>query len=162
MRTQSSKTGMVRTQARIGYSRKSWRRSLKPCVRFLWTCQCLDLEEIVNLTKLQVDECNRRSLSRYGRRDEQRTIEQIVHVTVSPSDGADCEGWQSDPSRTVPERIVEQTVKAIEEIDEIVRLFPEERIQQRTVEQIVVVTVLQVVKEMIRSGPDFSPERIID
>ena len=37
----------------------------------------------------------------------------------------------------------------IEEIVEVVRLSPQERIQQRTVEQIVVVPVLQVV-----SGPD--------
>ena len=44
---------------------------------------------------------------------------------------------------------MEQTVKVTEEIDEVVRLIPQERIQQRTVEQIVVVPVLQVVKEMI-------------
>ena len=30
----------------------------------------------------EVDEYNRRPLSSYGGRDEQRTIEQIVHVTV--------------------------------------------------------------------------------
>ena len=34
------------------------------------------------LTKFPVDECNRRPLSSYGGRDEQRTIKQIVHVTV--------------------------------------------------------------------------------
>ena len=37
---------------------------------------------IVNLTKSHVDECNRRPLSSYGGRDGQRTIEEIVHVTV--------------------------------------------------------------------------------
>ena len=36
----------------------------------------------------------------------------------------------------------------IEKIVEVVRLIPQERIQQRTVEQTVVVPVLQVVQEM--------------
>ena len=37
-----------------------------------------------------------------------------------------------------------------EDIDEIMRLIPQERIQQRTVEQRVVVLVLRVVKEMVK------------
>ena len=44
--------------------------------------QCLDLEEIVKLTKFQFDDYNRRPLRSYGGRDEQRTIEQILHVTL--------------------------------------------------------------------------------
>ena len=35
-------------------------------------------------------------------------------------------------------------------IDEVVRLIPQERIQQRTVEQRVVVLVLRVVEEMVK------------
>ena len=44
---------------------------------------------------------------------------------------------------------MEQDCQVIEEIDEVVRLIPQERIQQRTVEQRVVVPVCQVVKEMV-------------
>ena len=45
--------------------------------------------------------------------------------------------------------------QVIEDIDEVVRLISQERIQQRTVEQRVVVLVLRVVKEMV-NGPDHS------
>ena len=103
---------------------------------------------IVNLTKLHVDECNRRPLSSYGGRDGQRTIEQIVHMTVPQIPEQIARGANVIPQELPPERIVEQTVKVIEEIDEVVRLIPQERIQQRTVEQRVTVAVLQVVKEM--------------
>ena len=44
---------------------------------------------------------------------------------------------------------MEDVPQVIEEIDEVARLIPHERIQWRTVEQIVVVTVLHVVKEMV-------------
>ena len=40
-------------------------------------------------------------------------------------------------------------LKSLRRIDEVERLIPQERIQQRTVEQRVIVPVLQVVKEMI-------------
>ena len=43
---------------------------------------------------------------------------------------------------------------------EVVRLIPLERVQQRTVEQIVHVPVPQVVEETAKSGPDHSQERI--
>ena len=45
--------------------------------------------------------------------------------------------------------ITEEVPQVIEKIVEVVRLIPQERIQQRTVEQMVVVPVLQVVKEMV-------------
>ena len=48
-----------------------------------------------------------------------------------------------------------------EEIDEVVRLIPQERIQQRTVEQIVVVSRISSRERNGGSGPDHSPERII-
>ena len=51
---------------------------------------------------------------------------------------------------------------SLTEIDEVVRLIPQERIQQRTVEQIVVVSRIS---SRERNGgivrPDHSPERII-
>ena len=42
------------------------------------------------------------------------------------------------------------------------RLIPQERIQQRTVEQIVVVPVPSGRERDGESGPDYSPERIIN
>ena len=107
----------------------------------------LDLEEIVKLTKFQFDECNRRPLRSYGGRDGQRTIEQIVHVAVPQIPEQTARGAKVIPQELPPERIVEQTVKVMEEIDEVVRLIPQERIQQHTAEQRVIVPVLQVVKE---------------
>ena len=41
-------------------------------------------------------------------------------------------------------------LKSLRRIDEVVRVIPQERIWQRTVEQRVVVFVLQVVKEMVK------------
>ena len=40
-------------------------------------------------------------------------------------------------------------IKSLRRIDEVVQLIPQDRIQQRTVEQRVVVLILQVVKEMV-------------
>ena len=49
----------------------------------------------------------------------------------------------------------------IEEIVKVVRLIPQERIQQRTVEQIVVVSRTSSRERNGGSEPDHSPERII-
>ena len=49
----------------------------------------------------------------------------------------------------------------IEEIVEVMRLIPQERIQQRTVEQMVVVSRVSSRERNGGSGPDHSPERII-
>ena len=54
----------------------------------------------------------------------------------------------------------EDIPQVIEEIDEVVRLIPQERIQ-RTVEQIVVVPRTSSRERDGGSGPDHSPERII-
>ena len=56
---------------------------------------------------------------------------------------------------------MEQTVKVIGEIDEVVRLIPQERIQQRTVEQKVIVAVPQVVKEMGKNQSVSSTETLM-
>ena len=56
---------------------------------------------------------------------------------------------------------MEQTVKVIEEIDEVVRLITQERIQQRTVEQRVIVAVPQVVKEMENNQSVSSTEMLM-
>ena len=47
--------------------------------------------------------------------------------------------------------------QVVDEIIEVVRLIPQERVQQRNVEQIVHVPVPQVVGETVESGPDHSP-----
>ena len=49
----------------------------------------------------------------------------------------------------------------IVKIVEIVRLIPQERIQKRTVEQIVVVHRISSRERNGGSGPDHSPERVI-
>ena len=50
----------------------------------------------------------------------------------------------------------------IEEIAEVVRQIPQERTQQRTVEQIVVVPDTSGRERDGESGPDYSLERVID
>ena len=49
----------------------------------------------------------------------------------------------------------------IEEIVEVVRLIPQERIQQRTVEQVVVVSRISSRERKGGSGPDHFPESVI-
>ena len=58
--------------------------------------------------------------------------------------------------------ITDDVPQVIEEIDEVVRLIPQEHIQQRTVEQIVVVPRISRRDRDGANGPDYSPERVID
>ena len=66
-----------------------------------------------------------------------------------------------DLRRLRPDGKTEVTIgcvpQVVDEIIEVVRLIPQERVQQRNVEQIVHVPVPQVVGEIVESGPDHSP-----
>ena len=57
---------------------------------------------------------------------------------------------------------IEYVRQVMEEIGEVVRLIPQERVQQRTVEQIVHVPVLRVVEEVAEVVRTIPQERISD
>ena len=72
----------------------------------------------------EVDECNGGPLSNYEGARSTAHRSEIVHVTVPQIPGQIARGVKVNPQEMLPERIVEQTVKVIEEIDEVVRLIP--------------------------------------